>query len=281
MLVWLCLIGFGQNPLQAQARLDRVALVIGNSGYAQLPKLRNAAGDALSVARVLSEKGFTVFLAQDVGSAEFRDTLSFVSKRVTRANSILVYYAGHSEIRDGSAKLLSIDSAGGPNATTSLSLTDLLNYFDVPFAPKAIILDTCLETGMENPNNLYLHEALPLETLLVFATSFGHAAYDGVDAHSVFTGAFLDYITNSQQGLQTTVQSVRRQVIRNSRSNQIPVSISTLTRPFVLNSKAWASQSFAPGNDLLQSYSSSGYADKPLLDTMSIGINPTGLLYQE
>lgn len=278
----LFLFSLAQNISHAQTDGNKIALVIGNTEYTQLPRLKNAAADALSVAQALSDKGFTVFFASNVNAAKLKETLAFVSTQAAHADQILVYYAGHNEIRNGATHLLSIDSKGGsqPFDTSSLSVPELLGYFDIPFAQKAIILDTCLQNPPEisgtNAQNLSLPKALGLETLLVFATSFGQAAYDGTGDHSVFTGALLDYMTKEKFDLQSTIKAVRREVIQGSRAHQIPVSVSTLTRPYILSTDLFTPQNFRSQNNLIQSYSSSGYAGKPLLDTIALGINPTG-----
>lgn len=281
IVIWVCFLGMGQNALQAQDHASKIALVIGNTEYTNLPRLKNASKDAFAVAQALSNKGFTVFFVHDVNAQELRDSLIFVSNRAAHAEQIFIYYAGHNEIHNGTPQLMPINSTAstGENFPPTLTIPDLLDYFDVPFAQKIIVLDACLQdppapydTGLQT---LSLPKALGLETLLVFATSFGQAAYDGTGDHSVFTGALLDYMVKDTLNLQSTIQSVRNDVIQSSRANQIPVSVSTLTRPYILDMRGSVIRDFKSQNDLIQSYSSSGYADKPLLDTISLGINPT------
>jgi len=282
IIMWISFFGLGRNLGFAQTRASKVALVIGNTEYANLPRLKNASNDALAVAQALSDKGFTVFFVRDVNAQELQNSITFVSSRDANAEQIFIYYAGHNEIKNGTTQLLPVDSSAGSGVNTSSALTipDLLDYFDVPFAQKTVILDTCLQDPLEPYNTgmqtLSLPKALGLETLLVFATSFGQAAYDGTGEHSVFTGALLDYMVKDTLNLQNTVQSVRNDVIQSSRANQIPVSVSTLTRPYILDVGKSGLRSFKSQNDLVQSYSSSGYANKPLLSTISLGINPTG-----
>ncbi len=272
--------GLYPATLYAQYNGNKIALVIGNTEYTNLPRLKNATKDALSVARALSDKGFTVFFASDVDAAKLKETITFVSAQAVDADQIVIYYAGHNEIRNGTSHLIPVNGSRGSKSTgtQSLSIPDLLNFFDIPFAQKAIILDTCLQDSPEayqtGTQTLSLPKALGLETLLVFATSFGQAAYDGTGNHSVFTGALLDYMAQDSLDLQSAAQTVRKDVILASRANQIPVSISTLTHPYILNAHGISSQSFRSRNDLVQSYSSSGFADKPLLDIIALGINP-------
>ena len=255
--------------------------MIGNTHYQNLPILKNAKNDAVSVAHAFSKKGFTVFISQDADYASLKKALAFVSERASAADQILIYYAGHSAVRNGVAELLAVDSKIGDQSTSPLTMTttDILRYFDYPFAQKAIILDACLELATdsygEDQQSLNIPRALGLETLLVFATSIGHAAYDGSGLHSIFTGALLDHMIEKEFDLQSTIHAVRKDVIRTSQTYQIPVSISTLTHPYYLASKNLGYNHLNTKSDLIQSYSSSGYADKPLLNQISIGINPT------
>jgi len=277
--VFCLLLGLHVNALYAATLGAKIALVIGNSEYTKIPRLKNASGDALAVARALSDKGFTVFFAQDTRINELRQILTFTALQAAHADQLLIYYAGHNEIRNGTTELLGVESTGQENAA-AISIPELLRYFKAPFTQKAVILDTCLqnppETLLTGQQTLSLPNALGLETLLVFATTFGQAAYDGTGAHSIFTGALLDYMAKDKFNLQDTLQSVRKQVIQSSRSNQIPVSISTLTHPYILSTTTSVLQSTSSQNTLIQSYSSTGYADKPLLRTIAAGLTPSG-----
>ncbi|MFK5997019.1 MAG: caspase family protein [Rhodobacterales bacterium] len=280
--VWLAfciLFSWNTHTLHAASFGSKIALVIGNSEYINIPRLKNASNDARAVAHALSDKGFTVFFAQDASTKELRNILSFTALQAAHADQLVIYYAGHNKIKNGTTELLGVESTGQTDAI-AITIPELLRYFNAPFTQKAVILDTCLQNPPESmlteQQTLFLPNALGLETLLVFATTFGQVAYDGTGQHSIFTGALLDYMAKNKYNLQNTLQSVRKQVIKNSRSNQIPVSISTLTRPYILNTSPSVSQNTSSQNTLIQSYSSSGYADKPLLRTIAVGLNPSG-----
>ena len=268
------------SAASAQSSENKIALVIGNTQYQELPILKNATNDAASMAHALSKKGFTVFISQDANTKELRKALAFVSKQATTADQILIYYAGHSVVRNGATELLGVESIDGAQSPSPLTITttDILMYFDYPFAQKAVIIDACLELSNdgydEGFQNLNLPQVLGLETLLIFATSIGHVAYDGPELHSIFTGTLLDHIVKDKLDLESTIQTVRKQVIQTSRTQQIPVSISTLTHPYYLMPNTLSFSYPSTKSHLLQSYSSSGYANKPLLDQISIGINP-------
>src|SRR5262249_61988714 len=68
----LCLLallaGLLAFPAAAAETSRRVALVVGNSGYVSLPKLRNPANDANLVAESLAKLGFEVVSVSDATS---------------------------------------------------------------------------------------------------------------------------------------------------------------------------------------------------------------------
>jgi uncharacterized caspase-like protein len=282
LIFWMVAFSFCLSASNVQSSEHKIALVIGNTQYQELPVLRNATNDAVSIAHALSKKGFTVFFSQDADTKNLKKALTFVSEQAATADQILIYYAGHSVVRNGVAVLLGIESKGAAQSTSPLAITttDILSYFEYPFAQKAIILDACLELSVDGyeagTQNLNLPHALGLETLLVFATSIGHAAYDGQGSHSIFTGSLLDNMVKGELDLQSTIQAVRKDVIRTSRTHQIPVSISTLTHPYLLKTDKHSINQLSTKSGLIQSYSSSGYANKPLLNQMALGINPKG-----
>lgn len=274
--LWLTLIAVLYAPAilaQAQPQHSKIALVIGNSDYNHLSHLKNATNDAKAIARVLSDLGYTVFLTQDTSASDLKRTLDFVSTQAAQADQLILYFAGHSHNENGTASLLAIDEK--PSEKTAITATDLLAYFPNPFTQKVIIWDACLEHAPNSPstpsNNILLPANLPPETAFVFATSYGQAAYDGTGKHSLFAGALLDRLIADGTELMPTIQSVRSDVVQASRSHQMPITLSTLTRPFDLNSKQPQNQYDTPTRRLLQSYSSTGFGNKPLLKNLSEG----------
>ncbi|KAB7614732.1 caspase family protein [Amylibacter sp. SFDW26] len=274
--LWVIFIVFISMPIStaiAQPQHIKIALVIGNSNYKTLPNLKNAAGDATAIALVLSDLGFTVFLTQNTTSADLKKTLSFVANQALEADQVIIYFAGHGHSEDGVAALLPIDA--NRTAKNAITAAGLLDYFKNPFTQKAIIIDACLE---EIPNginatskSILLPANLYPETAFIFATSYGQVAYDGTGSHSLFSGALLDKLVAKETDLIRTIQSVRSDVIQASRSHQMPITLSTLTRPFELKGQTIKYKYAAPAHTVLQSYSSTGFSNKPLLDDLADG----------
>ncbi len=72
------------------------ALVIGNNDYRELPKLKTAAADAKSVAKLLSnDYGFDTKLLLDATRTDIFTELGRLRAKLTPDDNLLIYYAGH------------------------------------------------------------------------------------------------------------------------------------------------------------------------------------------
>src|SRR6516165_7345676 len=88
----------------------RVALVIGNSGYKNVPALPNPTRDAKAMAAKFKESGFAVIKASyDLGFLDFRRAIRDFEDAATDADIIVVYYAGHSIEVDGTNYVIPVD----------------------------------------------------------------------------------------------------------------------------------------------------------------------------
>src|SRR5206468_4151949 len=98
------------SPALAEAKHQRVALVIGNGAYLHAPHLPNPANDAHDVAALLRTLDFDVIEATDLDRTAFvRSVGSFLDKAAT-APAALLYYGGHSVQYDDDNFLLPVDA---------------------------------------------------------------------------------------------------------------------------------------------------------------------------
>src|SRR5689334_13005771 len=75
---------------------ERVALVIGNSSYPNVVRLKNRGPDAAEMADMLRKGGFDVVeTANDLSLVAMRRTLRSFSRTAEAADVAVVYYAGH------------------------------------------------------------------------------------------------------------------------------------------------------------------------------------------
>jgi Caspase domain len=74
----------------------RVALVIGNSNYRNVPKLINPENDASAIGLLLKTSGFDVVEAREnLSNADMRRSIRDFSQTASDADIAIVFYAGH------------------------------------------------------------------------------------------------------------------------------------------------------------------------------------------
>nr|MEC9417184.1 caspase family protein [Pseudomonadota bacterium] len=73
----------------------RVALVIGNSGYANVAELKNPYNDAKGMSDKLTDLGFDVVTGLDLSLRDMRQTVREFIKKLDNADLALFFYAGH------------------------------------------------------------------------------------------------------------------------------------------------------------------------------------------
>src|SRR5215471_3757640 len=88
----------------------RVALVIGNSAYSAFPTIPNPRNDADDVANALRALGFDVLLGQDLKRADMEDLLIRFARKTDKADTALVFYAGHGLQYNGTNYLVPVDA---------------------------------------------------------------------------------------------------------------------------------------------------------------------------
>ena len=97
---------FAASPAEAA---KRIALVIGNNAYENVPKLLKATNDADAISKELAKLGFEVVTAQDVGRRAMSRALVELEGKVGAGDTALVYFAGHGFAIDGTNYLLPVD----------------------------------------------------------------------------------------------------------------------------------------------------------------------------
>jgi hypothetical protein len=146
-------VGTKSSPVQQQPQTatiqqpqqTRLALVIGNSNYKDLPKLRNPANDARAIVDTLRSLGFDVTLVADASELNIRHAVRKFADQSDQADLALVYYAGHGAQVNGDNYLLPVDMevphTEADIELSSLKVDDLVNSIRSP--TKIVFLDAC------------------------------------------------------------------------------------------------------------------------------------------
>jgi hypothetical protein len=188
----------------------RLALVIGNSNYTDLPKLKNPANDAHAIVGALRDIGFDVTLVTDASETNIRRAIRKFAEQSDRVDVALIYYAGHGAQVNGQNYLLPLDMeiphTEADIELSSLKVDDLINSIRSP--TKIVFLDACRDNPAlfknmvkgrgASPTGLAPTDASHLTALkpgggvfIAYATDAGSIALEGEGAHSPFTQALL------------------------------------------------------------------------------------------
>src|SRR3954471_10830092 len=88
----------------------RVALVIGNGAYKNVPKLPNPANDASDVAAALAKSGFDIIFETNLDQLGMQEASIRFAREARSADVALFYYSGHALQFAGVNYLLPVDA---------------------------------------------------------------------------------------------------------------------------------------------------------------------------
>jgi len=230
----------------------RVAFVVGNGAYKNVPALPNPAVDAKSIAKLLRNVGFEVVEGANLPRDKMTEKLLDFGKKAEGADVALFYYAGHGIAVNGANYLLPVDAdlksemdvKLGAAINIDLTLEQTMGDAKV----KLVFLDAC----RDNPFAAKIRSAKATRsvsvqtglaemksgegTLLAFATGPGQTALDGeAGTNSPFTRALLANIAQPGVEIQQAMTKVRAQVNEETAKGQLPWGHTNLIGSVYLN----------------------------------------------
>ncbi|RUW63831.1 caspase family protein [Mesorhizobium sp. M7A.F.Ca.US.008.03.1.1] len=227
----------------------RVALVIGNSQYREIPALKNPDKDAEDVSRTFRLAGFEVFVAKDLTKLQFEAQFRNYLAAADGADLSVVYYSGHGFQIGGENFLIPVDASLKDAAdieVQAVKLDDVLQQLRAKSKIQVIILDACRNNPFPR-KDYWLRDQLitagntglaqvksSLNTLIAFATEPGAVAYDGAGDLSPFSSAFSRRALAPNQEIRTVMAAVRRDVVKATDGKQVPWENSSLIDEVVL-----------------------------------------------
>jgi formylglycine-generating enzyme required for sulfatase activity len=183
----------------ATAAQSRVALVIGNSAYAEAP-LANPVNDARLIAETLRRLGFEVTERTNVTQIDMKLAITEFGDRLAkgaRDTVALFFYAGHGIQADGRNYLIPVDARLQRKADLEVYTVPagwvLAQMEDANTKLNLVVLDACRNNPFarrwrSSARGLAPMEA-PLGTVIAYATRPGDVAEDGEGANSPYTTA--------------------------------------------------------------------------------------------
>jgi hypothetical protein len=177
----------------------RVALVIGNSAYTNVPHLDNPAHDARLMADTLKAIGFELIgngPLVDLDKPSFDNALQKFGDQVVGADVALFYYAGHGVQVSGRNFLVPVTANPVKEADVYLQMIDtavvLSQMESAGTRLNIVVLDACRNNpfggrGLRATSGGLAQMQAPEGTLISYATQPGNVALDGASGDSPFT----------------------------------------------------------------------------------------------
>jgi hypothetical protein len=229
----------------AQAPLDiRVALVIGNSSYKEVPGLVNPQNDAKAMSLMLKKLGFQVTSVLDGTKKDIDAAIDNMKASLQGRQAVaMIYYAGHGLQHNWDNYIIPIDFKNNSNIDLTRDAVNLKNILDMFSQLKTrmniIVLDACRDNpfGSKLGSNKGLAQVdAPINTYIAFATAPGNVAQDGDDrsGYGLFTGYLIKELQQPAT-IEDVFKRVRLQVRKSSGGMQIPWDSSSLENDFSFN----------------------------------------------
>ena len=239
----------------------RVALVIGNNDYKNVPKLQKAVNDARTMGDTLKQLGFSVMVAENQNRQAFSETLLAFDKAVGPGDTAFFFYAGHGFEIAGQNFLLPTDvpaaSEGQEELVRDASiLADrIIERLQNKKARTAILVfDACRNNPFERSGTravaggggLAPMTQLPEGVFSVFSAGPRQTALDRLsnnddNPNSVFTRTFAKELLQPGENLVQVAQHTRRLVSEMAETvshKQIPVYFDQMVDDVFLNGVA-------------------------------------------
>src|SRR3982075_1522289 len=236
----------------------RVALVIGNNDYRNVPKLQKAVNDARTMGDALKQLGFAVMVAENQTRQAFSQTLLQFDATVQPGDTAFFFFAGHGFEIAGQNFLLPTDVPAASEGQEELvrdasiladRIIERLQNKKVRTA--ILVFDACRNNPFERSGTravaggggLAPMTQLPEGVFSVFSagprqTALDRLSNDDGNSNSVFTRTFAKELTEPGVNLVQVAQRTRRLVSEmagTAHHKQIPVYFDQMVDDVFLN----------------------------------------------
>lgn len=239
----------------------RVALVIGNNDYRNIPKLEKAVNDARAMGDTLKTLGFSVMVAENQSRRAFSETLLAFDNALNKGDTAFFFYAGHGFEITGQNYLLPTDIPAATfgqeellrdSAILADRIIERLQNRGVRTA--IVVLDACRNNPFERQGTRALSgggglapmTALPEGVFTVLSAGPRQTALDRLSSsdsnpNSVFTRLFMKELIKPGENLVQVAQRTRRAVSELAETvghKQVPVYFDQMVDDVFLNGLA-------------------------------------------
>lgn len=281
LLAGLLIASLSLTPAEALAE-RRVALVIGNSAYANANPLPNPVNDARAMGTSLRALGFDVAVLENVGQRAMTRAISQFGDRLNAGDVALFYYAGHGMQVRGRNFLVPIDAeitGEGSAISESVDVDAVLQQLTGTTRLNLVILDACRNNPFERrvrggSGGLAAIDA-PTGTLIAYATAPGKTALDGVEGgNGLYTSKLLEAMLTPGIKVEDVFKRVRIGVAQATRNAQMPWEASSLVGDFYFVPPQVASAGSGSTASIPSGSSEKGAGEKPPAPVTQISLAP-------
>lgn len=229
-----------QEPAQPAVRESRIALVIGNGAYKEVP-LKNPVHDAQAMAQALQGCGFQVQVLVDASLPQMDAALRVFGQRLRAGGVGLFFYAGHGMQVKGTNYLIPVGADIGDEDEIRFKALDanavLAKMESAGNGLNLMVLDACRNNPFGRGWRRGGAEGLaqmdaPTGTYIAFATAPGRTASDGTGANGLYTQHLLTAMQQPGLKVEEVFKRVRVGVKQSSHDQQVPWDSSSLTGDF-------------------------------------------------
>src|SRR5215813_3142555 len=216
-------------PAQAA---KRVALVVGNNDYKNVPKLQKAVNDARTMGETLKQLGFTVMVAENQNRTQFSQTLLTFDNTLEAGDTAFFFFAGHGFEIAGQNYLLPTDVPAATEGQEELVrdasvLADRIveRLQNKKVRTSILVFDACRNNPFERSGTravsggggLAPMSQLPEGVFSVFSAGYKQTALDRLSnddnsPNSVFTRTFAKELLQPGENLVEVAQHTRKLV---------------------------------------------------------------------
>lgn len=245
MLTWLRAVRLHRFAIAAVLMLfahpalaeKRVALIIGNSAYQNVPPLTNPINDGNVMSATFKNAGFDIVdYRHDLTAKDTRRALREFADMSRDADIAVVYYAGHGMEVEGSNYLIPVDARLERDTDVydeTLSLDRILVAIEPAKRLRLVILDAC----RDNPFSKTMQRTVAMRsigrglakvepnspnTLIAYSAKAGSTAQDGDGKNSPFTLALSQYLVKPGLDVRKAFGFVRDDVLKSTNNRQEP-----------------------------------------------------------
>jgi tetratricopeptide (TPR) repeat protein len=223
----------------------RVALVVGNSEYADSP-LRNTVNDAVAMTKALQECGFDVEQRIDAKRRDLDEAIRNFGVKLKAGGVGLFCYAGHGAQVESQDYLIPVDAdiQYEPDVKyKGIRVTEVLDYMaSAHNRINIVILDACRNNpyarrfrsgslGLGGSSGTTA-EGAASGALIAYSTGPGMVAEDGGGENGLYTEKLLQFMFEPGLTIEQVFKSVAREVRNATGDDQRPWQTNNLTEDF-------------------------------------------------